>query len=335
MGEWAGHDAVVGIDDGFNNTKIVLENGACFIQPSRAASGNARTFALNGTPSPVLEYQTEGEIFHAGPIDGQPTRHDDYPVSVINRIVVHHALHEAGVSGQKLGAISGLPVRMFFQKGGKIKPNEKLIDGKTRNLQTPVDAPGRSPVKIVSHQVLPEGFAAWFDYIITEEGGLPKLDKERERHPIAIIDIGGRTTDYAVICDKSVQIDSSGSIEAGMLKIRDQVSDMIVEKFDCDVPTQKLLDAALAAGKVRLAGREHNVTDLVSQACRDVLHSIRAEAQTKLGKGAELERVIFIGGGTQALGGNLDGWFPHQEVPEKPIYANARGMAKFAKYVAR
>jgi plasmid segregation protein ParM len=47
----------------------------------------------------------------------------------------------------------------------------------------------------------------------------------------------------------------------------------------------------------------------------------------------ELDRVLFVGGGTVALAENIANWFPHQEIAEHPAFANARGMLKYLRYV--
>jgi plasmid segregation protein ParM len=52
-----------------------------------------------------------------------------------------------------------------------------------------------------------------------------------------------------------------------------------------------------------------------------------------LGRGAELERILFVGGGTVALATHIRDWFPNQVIAEHPAFANARGMLKYLRYV--
>ncbi|MEA2079736.1 MAG: plasmid stability protein StbA, partial [Pseudomonadota bacterium] len=58
-----------------------------------------------------------------------------------------------------------------------------------------------------------------------------------------------------------------------------------------------------------------------------------AETQRQLGQGAELEHILFVGGGTVALAAHIRDWFPNQAVAEHPAFANARGMLKYLRYV--
>ena len=45
--------------------------------------------------------------------------------------------------------------------------------------------------------------------------------------------------------------------------------------------------------------------------------------------GIELDRILFVGGGTVALVEHISDWFPHQVIAEHPAFANARGMLKY------
>ena len=59
-----------------------------------------------------------------------------------------------------------------------------------------------------------------------------------------------------------------------------------------------------------------------------------AETRRQLGQGTELERVLFVGGGTVALAEHVIDWFPNQLIVPQAAFANARGMLKYGRYVA-
>ena len=61
--------------------------------------------------------------------------------------------------------------------------------------------------------------------------------------------------------------------------------------------------------------------------------SVRAETRRQLGLGADLDRVLFVGGGSVALADRIRDWFPNQAVAEHPAFANARGMLKYLRFV--
>ncbi|MFB3077039.1 MAG: plasmid stability protein StbA, partial [Lysobacterales bacterium] len=58
-----------------------------------------------------------------------------------------------------------------------------------------------------------------------------------------------------------------------------------------------------------------------------------AETRRQLGRGIELDKVLFVGGGAVALADHIADWFPNQLIAERPVFANARGMRKYLKYV--
>ena len=65
-------------------------------------------------------------------------------------------------------------------------------------------------MSIAFHEVIPEAWLPGYDFVIvmTEDG--VTLDGDRVNAPIAIVDIGGRTTDYVVVQDQGIVHGSSG-----------------------------------------------------------------------------------------------------------------------------
>ncbi|MCG7937525.1 MAG: hypothetical protein N0C88_01545 [Candidatus Thiodiazotropha lotti] len=115
-----------------------------------------------------------------------------------------------------------------------------------------------------------------------------------------------------------------------MLNVKQSVADRIQEQFDLESLSEKLVSQAVEHKTVRLQGKEHDVTSLVEVAMREVVECIHDETRKQLGLGIELDRVLFVGGGTSK---HIANWFPHQAITEYPAIANARGMLKYLRYV--
>jgi plasmid segregation protein ParM len=96
---------------------------------------------------------------------------------------------------------------------------------------------------------------------------------------------------------------------------------------------ERTIEQAVQKGRVRLYGQDQDVSALVREAKQQVLERIHAETRRQLGLGAELDRVLFVGGGTVALAEHIRDWFPNQAVAEHPAFANARGMLKYLRFV--
>ena len=115
--------------------------------------------------------------------------------------------------------------------------------------------------------------------------------------------------------------------------MKQQVANGIQERFDLETLSEQLVARAVDSKVVRLQGKDHDVAVLVDVAKREVVERIHAETRRQLGLGVELDRVLFVGGGTVALTDHIANWFPHQAIAEHPAFANARGMLKYLRYV--
>ena len=322
----------VGIDDGYAYTKIALADGRLCVIPSRARIGQSSVTWIHQAVQKVFEYETEEKIYSVGLVDGEPTRFEGYPVSGLNRVIVQHALQDMGLSGQTVHAVSGLPVNSFYSNNGELrhKAIKKKQDSLKQSVQVCSDA---LPVGISFHEVIPEALAAWYDYVIVEQGGEAMLENDRMSVPVAIVDIGGRTTDYVVVKDQGIIHGSSGSLQCGMLDVKQKVADGIQQRFDLERLSEQRVAHALETNSVRLHGKDYDVGRLVDSAKREVVERILVETRRQLGMGVELDRILFVGGGTVALLEHITDWFPHQVVADHPAFANVRGMLKYLRYV--
>ena len=322
----------IGLDDGYALTKVVLPDGRLVAIASRARIGGAHVTGVHGSAPQVREYETDGTRFAAGDIDGESTQFDDYPYSGLNRAIVQHALQEAGLAGRSVHAVSGLPVGSFYQKDGSQRADS--VDRKRHSLKQPVQPiDGRLPAAIAFHEVIPEALAAWYDHVITESDGGVRLEPERLGAPVAVVDIGGRTTDFVVVADEAVQHRSSGSLRCGILDVQRHVRDGICQRFNLEEFSERAMGEAMRTGHVSVFGKSHDVADIVHTARRHLLERLHAETQRQLGRGAELERVLCVGGGAVVLADAIRNWFPNLMFASHPVFANARGMLKYLRYV--
>ncbi|MBZ0070658.1 MAG: ParM/StbA family protein [Gammaproteobacteria bacterium] len=322
----------VGLDDGYAFTKVALPDGRLIAIPSRARVGKSGVTWIDNGRQRIFEYETEGAMYAVGAVDGAPTHFEGYPTSGLNRVIVQHALQEAGLSGRSIHAVSGLPVSAFYKKNGEQRRD--TIEKKRLSLKQAVQPKSeRLPAAIAFHEVIPEALAAWYDYVIVTQANDVILDEARLSVPIAVVDIGGRTTDYVVVKDQGVVHASSGSLQGGMLDVKQQVANGIQERFDLENVGEQLVSSAVERGVVRLHGKDHDVAALVDAAKRELVERLYAESRRQLGLGVELDRIVFVGGGTVALVEHIADWFPNQAIAEHPAFANARGMLKYLQYV--
>lgn len=329
----------VGLDDGYAYTKVALADGRLFTVPSRARMGAAGVTWLRAQEQRIFEYETGGTVYSVGAVDGEPTQFDEYPGSALNRVIVQHALQEAGLSGRSIHLVTGLPVSAFYRNDGQQR--QQRIHQKRDQLKLAVEPlpdtrhPRKSPLKvsIAFHEVIPEALAAWYDHVIVTQADGVTLDGDRLNAPIAIVDIGGRTTDYVVVQDQGIVHGSSGSVNRGLLNVKSRVADLVQEQFDLTELGEQCIARAVDSQRLRVHGKDHDISTLVVAARRELVEQLYAETRRKLGLGVELDRILFVGGGSAALAADIANWFPNQTIADHAAFANARGMLKYLQFV--
>lgn len=326
-----------GVDDGHWGIKVVDEQGNCFVVPSRAREGRHLIQWQEDSDQGGFYVTEEGRTYTADEnlADYEDTRFKDYPRSELNRVLVHHALAAAGAGGKDVIITTGLPVSYFYQVNGE--QNHALITAKIANLGRGVTCGAKKLAHIVENHVATEAIAAFFDQAVTLDGRAAPGYAAMQEAVVGVIDVGGKTTDCAVLYPggQTVDVSRSGSSDIGVLNLNSWVSQKLLNHFQLDNLPPRLVEHAVRQGRVKIAGKEEDVADLVDiekeRLCSEILSAIR----TKIGSGRDLDMVLIVGGGALVLGEHLARHFPHSRIPDLPQFANARGMLKIAKHVMK
>jgi len=325
----------VGVDDGHYAVKVCLGNGAVYSFPSRAAQGKKVLDIDEGSNSSAFYQTEEGATFTVSEFltNYEDTRFADYPKSPLNRVLIHHALLRAGLGGKNVAITTGLPVSHYYLPGGQ--KNEALIKGKIINLNRGVTSASAKMAKIVKSNVSTEAISAYFDMIMNMDGSQSEHYEQLKEETVGVIDIGGKTTDCAVVHPGGQQVDAdrSGSFDVGLLNLNDTVSGLLRARYELENVPPRMVEQAIRTGKVKIAGEQVTVADLVAVEKQRLVEKMISGVRTKIGNGKDLDSVIFVGGGSIVLREQLTPLFKHGLFPEHPEFANARGMYKIAKYI--
>ncbi len=327
-----------GVDDGHRETKLSLSIGNKTNRisfASRAMSGVSNKISLNGFQSSTFSYNTSDGPYSLGDIEtSEDTAYDEYPYSAQNRVIVAHALRLAGLGHQhNMGIVSGLPLKRFFLRG---RPNVDLIVKKKANLTSldVVGFDGYKPPKIVKHDVMAEAISAWVNYVIQRnEKGKLFVDKQRVSKRTAIIDIGGRTLDIAVVKDWELDSSRSTTDEIGMINIIESMRERLFDFFNGVEPTDYQVEQSVNTGAVTAWGKPQDVKTIQAEVVSGVVNSLRSTIKGRLKTAQDIDTVFFVGGTSEFLAPHLKNWFRNQEAVENPSFANADGMGKFAEYL--
>lgn len=326
----------LGVDDGHYAIKICDEDGQTFVVPSRGRTGRHVIGWRENDPDNGFYNTEEGVSYTVHPHLSQydDTRFKEYPKSALNRVLVHHALQKAGFGGKSVSIATGLPVSYYYLADGS--KDETLIEAKIANLAKGVSSGSGQPLANIKDSfVATEALAAYYDYLIAMDGSPSEHYTELSEATVGVIDIGGKTTDCAVIYPGGNQVDlgRSGSSDVGVLQLHAAVESKLRVKFELDNVPPTMVESAISRGTVKISGKEEAVGDLVRGEKEKLADDIMSVVRSKIGTGKDLDFVLFVGGGAIVMQDQLGKYFAHSRFPENPEFANARGMLKIAKYI--
>ncbi|WP_310622305.1 ParM/StbA family protein [Flexibacterium corallicola] len=327
---------VIAVDDGYAQTKVYgfLPDGQEVKMCIRSTVRQGR-FGLGaiGGGGMIGMYETEnGPYTVSDNIPSVSTEFNEFHYSTNNRVLVNHALISAGFGGQKVNVISGLPVANYFKDAER---NDELIARKVGNLSQAI-TPANKEVEIAQInevQVGCQAVAAWVDYALDDQFK-PKVDLKGD---VAVVDIGGRTTDIAtVVSGEHIDHARSGSINKGVLSVYEALQNQLRKKFDIeDDFSLAVLNAAVRNNRIDLWGKSQDVTKEVTEAVRMQQSQIGQAIQRNLGSGASFKKVLFVGGGSALFREIVEAYKQNGTVEADPEYSNVRGLYKYAMYQAR
>lgn len=325
----------VGIDDGHHSMKLVTETQAIRI-PSIAQMGKT-TLQIN-TSEDCYFYRVvdNGKTYTVNRYLDEPaaTTFPGYPISELNLVLNHHILHKAGLAGKDVSIVTGLPFSHFYLEDGAL--NQTLIEKKSKNLQREVvlDTTNPKPLAhIVNNDVSVEGIAAYIDIMYEMDGTPTSEASDYEDSVVAIVDIGGRTTDCMVIDEsgQNVKMNRSGSSNIGVLELNQLVRSNLQAKFDLQNISSDRINQALLDGKIKISGEFVDVKELVNDLKSTFASKLSEAIKTKIGNGKDIDYVVFVGGGSILLRNEIEPMYVNSRFIENPEFANARGMFKLAK----
>lgn len=327
---------LVAVDDGYAQIKVAGDSldkkvPSPILSSFRSSVKHGSIGSLNGNGA-IGFYETDDgrtQMTVSDLVPGEATQFDGFHVSAMDRILVNHALISTGYSGKKVDLWVGLPVSDFF-KG--VEKNVDLIERKKKNLEEKVRnavPDGEAVADLVSINVGCQAVSAFVDYLIDDTGEERDVPIER----IAVVDIGGRTTDIAMIINGSTFVpEKSGTENIGVLDVMNELQSLIHKEFNVsEVLSSSVLDRALRTGKIKVWGKERDISSLVENASSGPVHKLERMIIQKLGKGSDLDAILFVGGGASCFS-SIKSIFPHNGVlMDNAEFSNARGLYKYAK----
>jgi plasmid segregation protein ParM len=324
---------LVAIDDGYAQTKVYGEKPDGTIgkyhMRSSVRPGRYGVGSISGDGFLGLYDTEEGPFTASEDVEAESTQFDNFHTSTLNRVLVNHGLVGAGYGGLPVDIITGLPVADFFGPDGA--KDEQKIALKKANLQKPVQlASGSAKVALLQNITVGcQAVAAYIDYALDDD-----LNEIRDVDgAVAIVDIGGRTTDIAtVIGGERIDHARSGTANIGVLDVYKAVKQGIwaQEKIRDDFPIA-IIDKAVRSGFIKLYGENMDVSKIVDEVKAEYQAKLKREIERQISTGAAMNAVVFVGGGSAFLK-EIAATFRNGHVSPDPEFANARGLYKYVRY---
>ena len=326
--------AIVAIDNGYDHTKVVTRDRQLCMPTSVTRTSQVIARTIDG-PRALSEsrYEIDGAVYTVGgdvldPID---TRHDDFPYSAANLAIVMEALRRVLPEGtEQVHVVTNLPVNRFYTSTGE-RQEFDLARKAAAWRRTVRDMSGAAVPRIDPFTAYSEAVAAWFDYVI---GPDLHLNSQRFSALTAVVDIGGRTTDIALVKEGDIYLQQSGTRDIGTLSLAAIIRRRVEDQYPGIPPrSHRSIESATRLGTIRIGNREIDVRDTLEREKNNLLERIESYFVSLCGQSrADIQHILFVGGGSALLEPYLRKRFPEAEFARDPQMANARGLYKAECY---
>lgn len=244
------------------------------------------------------------------------TRVDDYPVSIVNRVLFTHALHQAGLFGKPLRMSVTLPLADYYLPSGAVNSNlvQRVVENFSANNIVPEFgefAQQTADVQFV--RVSPEAVSAWFDWAMDEHGEVNENYEQMLENEgvVLIVDVGGSTTDIVALTltpDLTVLNEKSGTRKLGVLDVQAQMVEGFLEQrrqegVIQDVGHEEVLSAKQkqsmpTATRIFFGGVAYDITELRKQCVASVADQIASFIRETSGNPLSYHGIVVVGGGS-------------------------------------
>lgn len=323
---------MVAVDDGYEFTKACSRDRADRIATAVSNTASRTAKVLDRPLDRDSVYSVDGVQYTVGEHVEEPmdTRFDGFPYSAANLAVAMDAIRRVVPSSAKVHVITGLPLNRFYDANGEVR--QDISDRKAQAWCRPVQSPrGTYLPAITQVSVIAEAVAAWFNYVFD--------DQMHERTDViddcmAVVDIGGRTTDLAVFKHSQLDMTTSSTLDHGMLDVSADVARVLEDSCPGATFSRDFINNAIRTGIVSVGADQHDLRPVVTQARRVLVDKIYQFTESRLRKTKYmLKRILFVGGGASALAQDLRIKYPAAEFAADPQMANVQGMLKYGLVV--
>lgn len=213
---------------------------------------------------------------------------------------------------------TGLPLREV--KEGKDAGYRSKLLGSVHQVEfliTPKYQGIKVNIKFDEIKVYPEGFAAYINLVLDNNGNIINKDLIDKR--ILIQDIGGLSTDIAVIKNRNVDDDKAQGFNLGVSEALEQIREEIRSKHGIELDSRRdvveIITKKNDRNHIMVRGSRTSVHDITDRILLDLAKKQYRLLRNVWQKNSQTEICYFVGGGStvlkeylKTLNNNLDGY---------------------------
>jgi plasmid segregation protein ParM len=213
---------------------------------------------------------------------------------------------------------TGLPLREV-KEGKDVGYRSKLLGSvhQIEFLVTPRHQGIKVNIKFDEVKVYPEGFAAFINLVMDNNGNI--INKELIDKRILIQDIGGLSTDIAVIKNRKVDDDKAQGFNLGVSESLEWIREEIRSKYGIELDSRRdvveIITKKNDRNHIMVKGSRTSVHEIVDRILVELAKKQYRHLRNMWQKNSQTEICYFIGGGSsvlkeyiKTLNNNLDGY---------------------------
>jgi plasmid segregation protein ParM len=335
---------VLGIDIGFGFTKATNGKDTLIFKSLLGDAADIQFWADfgDGDPTDHIHVTIDEESYFIGDLAEQQSSvlHftldqerllTDY-VKVLTLTAVGLLLPDDASNNVPVNVVSGLPIG-FFKENHK-RFYDLLVGHHTVTYHSPDGHQATRQIAVNDVRMLPQPMGSILNLVMDESGKIAKTDLAKQK--IGVVDIGFRTTDFAIMDRLRYLNRGSKTIDTGISKGFSVIANKLREKSGVNVELYRLYRAA-ETGSITMRGHGFSFPKIRDQVYTQLATSIADEIDRLWANDWDIETIFLSGGGSRELAGYLEPLITGNVIAvdpgQDPRLNNVKGYQKYGRHI--
>ncbi len=335
---------VLGIDIGFGFTKATNGKDMLIFKSLYGDAADIQFWADFGESSPTdhIHVTIDGKSYFIGDLAEQQSNvlHftldqerllSDY-IKILSLTATGMLMKDDSSINVPINLVSGLPIGYFKDNHNRF--NEQLTGHHTITYHSSDGQEKNREIFINKVRMLPQPMGSILNLLMNDRGKIG--NQELAKQKIGVVDIGFRTTDFAIL-DRLRYINrGSKTIDTGISKGFSVIANKLREKSSVNVELFRLYRAA-ETGTITMRGHGFSFPKIRDQVYSQLATSIADEIDRLWASDWDIEAIFLSGGGTRELASYLQPMITGNVIPVDPgqdaRLNNVKGYLKYGRYI--